>query len=73
MDKKEVISSESRDYMRIPAKDLTTSLSIRAKNPNKKQKSRFSINDITNQYFREFIKIFLRFPYLGYKSKQVHN
>ena len=40
---------------------------------NKKQKARFSVTDITNQYFRNFLKKFKNSPYLGYKSKKVHD
>ena len=54
-------------------KCLNISLYLSTKIPNKKQKSRFDIADITNQYFREFLKKFKNSPYLGYKSKQVHN
>ena len=35
--------------------------------------ARFAITDITKQYFRKFLKRFKNSPYLGYKSKQVHN
>ena len=52
---------------------MTEFLSIRIKIPNKKQKARFSITDITNQAFRNFLKKFKNSPYLGYKSKKVHN
>ena len=38
-----------------------------------RKKARFDINDITNQYFRNLLKKFNNSPYLGYKSKQVHN
>ena len=40
---------------------------------NKKQKARFSVTGITNQYFRHFLKKFKNSPYLGYKSKKVHD
>ena len=73
MDKRELTSSESRDYMWIPGKDLTTSLSIRTKIPNKKQNARFTITDINNQDLRKLIDKFKNPPYLGYNSKQVHN
>ena len=56
-----------------PGKGVTTSLDIRNKYSNKKQKARFSINEITNQYFIKLRKKFKNSPYLGYKSKQVHN
>ena len=50
-----------------------TSLTLSNKSPNKKQNSRFSINDITNQYFRKFLNKFKNSPYLYYKSKHDHN
>ena len=59
--------------MVIPGKVLTTYLDLRTKRPNKKQKPRFSITDITKQYFMKFIKKFYHSPYLVYKIKQVHN
>ena len=40
---------------------------------NKKQKARFSITKITNEDFSKLLKKFNNSPYLGYKSKQVHN
>ena len=57
----------------MDGKGLTTSLALRNKGPNKEQKSRFSITDITNKYFRKFLKKFKNSPYLGYNSKLVHN
>ena len=56
-----------------PGKGLTTSLYLRSKVPNKKQKARFSITDITEQDFRKLIKKFDNSPYLGLSSKHVHN
>ena len=56
-----------------PIKGLTTSLDLITRIPNKKQKSKFSINDITNQYLRQFINKFKNSPYLDYKQKHVHN
>ena len=56
-----------------PGKGMTTYLTLSTKIPNKKKNSRFSITDITNQYFRKFLKKFKNSPYLGYNSKQVHN
>ena len=38
LEKREVTSSESRDYMGRSGKGMTTSLTLRAKWPNKKQK-----------------------------------
>ena len=52
---------------------MTNSMALRTKNSNKKQNARFSITDITNQEFSKFLKKFTNSPYLGYKSKQVHN
>ena len=69
MDKREAKSSESRDYMGRPGKGMNTSLTLRTKNPNNKQKARFYITEITNQDFRKFNNS----PYIGYKSKQVNN
>ena len=57
-DKRGVISSISRYRMEIPGKGMTTSLSLGTKNTNKKQKARFSSNDITNQDFRNFLTKF---------------
>ena len=59
--------------MVISGKYLTTSLNFSNKSPNKKQKSRTAINDITNQYCRKLLKQFNNSPYLGYKKKQIHN
>ena len=59
--------------MGIPGKGVTTSLCLSTERPNKKQKARFSINDITNQYFKKFPKNFNSSPYLGYNIKLVHN
>ena len=59
--------------MGILGKGLTTSLSLRIKNPNKKQKLSFAITDIINQYFRKLLKGFNNSSYLGYKNKQVPN
>ena len=67
MDKREFIYSESRGYMEISSKGLTTSLNLRAKSPKKKQ-ARFYNTDITNHDFRKSLKKFKNTPYLGYKS-----
>ena len=42
--------------MRISGKGLTTSLTLRTKIPKKKQHSSIASTDITNQYFRKFLK-----------------
>ena len=73
MDKSEVTSSELKYYTGIPGKGLTTFIDLSTKSPNKKQKARFSITDIPKQDFRKLLKKFENSPYLGYKSKQVHN
>ena len=52
---------------------MNTSLALRIKMPNKKQKSMISITEITNQDFRKLIKEFRNSPYLGYNRKHVHN
>ena len=52
---------------------VTTSLDLRTKSPKNKQRARFSITDINKQDFRKLFKKFENSPYLGYKSKQVHN
>ena len=73
IEKREVKSSESKDYMGIPGKGMNTSLELRTKSPNKKQKARFSMTEITNQDFIKFLKKFNNSPYLGYNSKHIHN
>ena len=70
MDKREITSSESKDYMVRPGKCLTNSLDISTKRSNKRQKARFAITDITNQ---DFSKLPKNVNNLGYKSEQVHN
>ena len=40
---------------------------------SKQEKARFAIPDITKQDLREFLKKCNNPPYLGYKSKHVHN
>ena len=59
--------------MGIPDNGMTTSMVLRKKRSNNKQKARFAITDITNQVFRNFLKKFKNSTYLGYKDKQVHN
>ena len=73
MDKREVTSSESKKYMGRPGKGLTTSMDIRTKRSNKKQKERNGITDITKQDFSKLLEKFKNSPYLGYKIKQVQN
>ena len=46
-------------------KELITSLDLRTKIPNKKQKARFATTEITNQDFRKLLKNFNSSPYLG--------
>ena len=52
---------------------MTTSLDLRTKIPKNKQKARIAITEVTNQVFKKFLKEFKNSPYLGYKSKHVHN
>ena len=59
--------------MVISGEGMTTSLALRTKIPNKKQKARIAITDITNHDFRKFHEAFNNSPYLGYRKKQVHN
>ena len=54
-------------------KRVTTSLDLRTKRSNNKQKSGFSITDITNKDFRKLLNKFKNSPYLGYKNKQDYN
>ena len=56
-----------------PENGMTSSLALRTKIPNKKQKTRFAITDITKQDYRKFLKNFESSPYLGYNIKQFHN
>ena len=56
-----------------PGKGVTTSLTLRTKRTNKKQKASFSITDIAKQDFRKSLKKFDKSPYIGYKIKQVHS
>ena len=73
MNKKEVNYLESRDYMGIQGKGITNSTYIRTKSPNKKQKARFAITEITKHNLRKFCKKFKNSPYIGYKIKHIHN
>ena len=59
--------------MGILRKGVTNSLYLSSKKSNKKQSSRFAITDINNQYFSKLLKKFKNSPYLGLKTKQVHN
>ena len=71
LDKREVTHTESKYYMGRPGKGLNTSMDLMKKNPNKKQKARFSITEITNQDFRKLLNKFKNSPFLGYKFKNV--
>ena len=73
MDKREVTSSESRGNMVISVKGLTTSLNPKTGSPNKKQKARIAITDITNQYFRTLLREFKTFTLSRFKNKGVYN
>ena len=52
---------------------MTNSVTLRIKRPNKKQKERTYITDITSQYFRNLIMELKNSPYIGYNKKQVYN
>ena len=71
--KRKATSLEPRDNVGRLGKGMTTSLTIRTKIPNNKQKARTVFTDITNQYFRKLLKKFNNSPFLGYKKKRVHN
>ena len=58
LDKREFNSSQSKDYMGIPGKGLTTYLALRTKRTNNKEKAGFFITDITNQDLRKLLKKF---------------
>ena len=58
MDKREVTYSESRDCMGRPGKGIPTSLTLRNKTPNKKQKVGTTITAINNQDNRKLLKGF---------------
>ena len=73
MDKREVTYLVLKDYVVRPDTGLTTYLDLRTKIPNKKQKTRFAITDITNQDFSKFLNKVKNSPCLGYKRKHVHN
>ena len=49
MEKREVTSSESNNYMGRPGNKMNTYLDLSTKRSNKKQKAKFDITDITNQ------------------------
>ena len=57
-EKRNFTSSQSRYYMGIPGKGLTTSLYIRTKIPNKKNKAWFAIIDINHQDLSNLLKKF---------------
>ena len=52
----------------MSAKGLATSLTLKTKYPNKKQKARTAITYITNQYFRNLLREFNNLPYPDYKN-----
>ena len=54
-------------------KGMDAYLTLRTERPNKKQKSRTAITDITNQYFGKLLKEFNDSPCIGYRKKWVHN
>ena len=59
--------------MVISVKGLTTSLTPKTGSPNKKQKARIAITDITNQYFRTLLREFKTFTLSRFKNKWVYN
>ena len=71
--KRKFTSSGSRDYVGIPDKGLTTSLTLMTKSPNNKQKWKTAINDTTHQDFRKLLNKYKKLPQIGYKKKKVHN
>ena len=73
LDKSEVTSSESKDYMVRSGKEMITSVSLSTKRSNKKQKASFSITGITNQDFIKMLKNFNSLTFLSCKSKQVRD
>ena len=52
---------------------MTTYMYLSTKRSNKNQNTRFSITDITKQYFSKLLKKFDNSPYLGYNIKHDHN
>ena len=64
---------QNQGIIGISGKGMNTSLALRTKSPNKKQKARISITGINNQDFRNFLKRFNNSPCLGYKLKHVNN
>ena len=73
LDKREVTSSESKDYMGRPGKALNTSMDLRNKIPNNKQNKWFAVTEMTNLDFSKLLRNFNNWTYIGYKIKQVHN
>ena len=73
LDKGKSTFLESNDYIVIPGKGLTTSINLKNKSSNKKQKARFAITVINIKDFRKFLKNFNSSPYLVKTIKQVHN
>ena len=65
MDYRYVTSSEPKGYMGRLGKGVNNYLSLSTKRSNDKQRARFSINEITNQYFSNFLNKFKNSPYLG--------
>ena len=51
--------------MGIPGKGMTTSIDLSTKSSNKKQKARFYITDINNNYLRKLLNKFRNSTYLG--------
>ena len=61
---REVKYLESRDYIGMSGKGLSTSLILRTKSLNNNHKARTSITDINHQYFSKLINTFDNLPYL---------
>ena len=59
--------------MVISGKGVNNYLYIKTKSPNKKQKARTAITENNKQHFSNFLKKVENSPYMGYKSKQIHN
>ena len=74
LDKREVTSSGSMNYVRIPVKRMTTYMTIRTRiRPNKKHKERNANTEVVPQYFMKILKEFKDIPYLVYWRRQVKN
>ena len=68
LDKRKVNYPVSSYYVGRSVKGLTTSLALGTKIPNKQQKARTVITDITHKYFRKILKKFRDLLHLGNKK-----